>query len=405
MISDEIQQYRALSDRLLQRVNFVTQQLAQTQTFSKSRNSNVMKSDASNDSAQLLAAHQEFETLKTTASRDHLFSEARLCQLCWCLQGQVATSHRTDSVIQKLMRQIEVAENYLEILKATDSALYNQGIVDREDVLDTTSDVYGQRIRSHLQFVLRVFEYYARQQWSMQSLERATLINEKLRLRRERLAFLNTKNESSSRSSSDGAKYTDAGGPYEEVDKETEAQLRESLAVDVVNDELALLLNRFECRIAEHTSEALWDNVDAVADLVFKSPSGSSSGKNTSGELDSKQLIGPSSSSELQVVHAVVTEDQLNSWLLSRDLCETQKTKVLGLLCKVTTDADARDVGGNIAEVVYGASLDSNEIKQIYLTKAKHHIEEQWRVTCLVVLFFARLFRRAALQVSYCCVR
>lgn len=407
MVSDEIQQHRALSDRLLQRVSFVTQQLAQTQTFSKSRNRSVMKGDASNDSAQLLAAQQEFETLKTTASRDHLFSEAYLCQLCWRLQEQVATSHRTDSVIQKLMGEIKVAENYLGILKATDSALYNQGIVDRDDVSDTTSDVYGQRIRSHLPFVLRVFEYYACQQWSVQSLERTTLINEKLRLCREQLAFLDTKNGSSSNSSSSsggGAKHTDAGGPYEEVDEETEARLRESLAVDVVNGELALLLNRFECRIAEHTSEALWDKVDAVADLVFKAPSGSSSGKNTSGELDGKQLVGPSSSSKLQVVHAVVTEDQLNSWLLSRDLCETQKTKALGLLCKVTTDADARDVGGNIAEVVYGASLNSNEIKQIYLTKAKHHIEEQWRVTCLVVLFFARLFRRAALQVSYCCV-
>lgn len=397
MMSDEIQQHRALSDRLLQRVSFV-----QTQVLSRGRNNNsVMKRDASDGFAQLLTAQKEIESLKITAKRDHLFSEAHLCQLCWRLQEQVATSHRIDSIIQKLTGEIKVTENYLGILKANDSARYNQGIVDRGDASDVKTEVYGARIRSHLPFVLRMFEYYARQRWSVQSLERTTLINEKLRVCREHLAFLNTKhgNSSSSSGAIGGAKYTAPGGPYEEMDEEAKARLRESLAVDAMNGELALLFNRFECRIAEHTSEALWDKLDTLADLVFKSPSvKSASNKSTSGKYEGG---GISPSSELQTVQSAITEDQLISWLFSKDLCETQRTKALGLLCKVTTDADARDVGGNIAEAVYGASLDSNEIKQIYLAKARHHIEEQWRVTCLVVLFFARIFRRAALQVSH----
>lgn len=413
MVCDEVRQHRALSDRLLQRVGFVTQQLARTQAVSKKSehaahdsNSGSKRDIISDDSTQVLAAQKEFETLKVVASRDHLFSEAHLCQLCWRLQEQIATSHRIDTVIQRLTGEIKVAGDYLGILKTTDNVLYNQGIkYDRGDDSEVRSESYGQRIRSHLPFVLRVFDYYTRQRWSVQSLERTTLINEKLRVCKERLVSLNSKPGSSpsNRSGAGAREDGDAGADSELMDEEVEAQLRESLASDVVDGELALLVNRFECRVAEHTSEALWDRLDTLAELVFKSPPSASS-KDISGEYESSLPVDSSqtsSTSELLAVHSVVSQKELSSWLFSRDLCQTQKTKALGLLCKVTTDADARDVGGNIAEVVYGASLDSNEIKQMYLTKAKHHTEEQWRITCLVVLFFARIFRRAALQVSH----
>ncbi|TYZ64004.1 hypothetical protein PybrP1_004139 [[Pythium] brassicae (nom. inval.)] len=154
-------------------------------------------------------------------------------------QEQAATGRRIDSVIRHFQSEVDAADGYLALLKCTDQALYQQGL-SWDDAFAGASEEYGYHIRTHLPFVLRVFEYYARQRWT--------------------------------------------------------------------------------------------------------------------------------------------------------------KHNALALLSAVSTDADARDAAGNIAEVIFDASLDSSEVEQIFATGPKHRVEEQWRVVALVVLFFARLFRRSALQ-------
>lgn len=380
-----IERHRALRDRLASRVAAITEQAERAcQDPQRSHKAANGASDSHNDASQVLAAQGQLNKLRTSASKDHLAIEAQLCQLCWRMQEQAATNRRIDSVIQRLSEEMDVAKTYLAILKAADRALYDQGLLSPEDSQGKNagtgpSATYGGRIKAHLPFVLRVFEYYARQRWSVQTLEQTTTLGERLRVCKDRLAGLN-----------------------ETTEDKAEVQLRETLLEQVSTTELELLHNRFESRAAERTTDAMWNRISALTSAAELVANVNPSSAQTSVDYGEGGVIvssGAMSHETLTSASTALSVGVLSKWLFSIDLCCVQKRKVLALLSAVATDVDPRDTAGNIAEVVFGASLDSSEVKQIYVSRSKQHIEEQWRIVALVVLFFTRLFRRAALQV------
>lgn len=390
MIAEEAQRYRALGAVLVQRVEFVTQEVEHVKLHPRKESSSFedpskSKSEASHHLSSLATAQQELEKLRTASSKDHLVTEAQLCQLCWRVQEQVATGHRIDALIHTLAGDIQTAEAYLGILKTKDRSLYDAGASpngargDMNAVMSESVDQQrdgdsfcGQHLRAYLPFVLLVFEYYSRQQWATQSLEKTTTLGAKIQSVKDQVASLSHS----------------SGSGVDAADEDTD-ELRGSLRDDLGNAELELLLNRFECRAAEHTSEAMRDRVERLAAATTKTSP-------TSISASMSALVPPS---DLHfVATSVLSLETLNGWLFSSDLCHFERSHVLDLLRRTTTNADPRDAAGNISEVIYGASLNSKEIRQIYLVHSKHKVNEQWNVS-LVILFFARLFRRAALQV------
>ncbi|KAF1331280.1 hypothetical protein FI667_g4390, partial [Globisporangium splendens] len=105
---------------------------------------------------------------------------------------------------------------------------------------------------------------------------------------------------------------------------------------------------------------------------------------------------------EQRELSRTTSEGNLESWLVSSmAMCQKKRANLVALLCCITTEADSRDAAGNTSNVIYGASLTSSEIKQLYashVTPSRGASQPQpWNVV-LVVVFFARLFRCAALQ-------
>lgn len=359
--------------------------------------------EGSVDAAQLLAAKKQLDRLRVSASKDHLAAEAQLCQLCWRMQEQAATDRRLDSAICRFESEVDVAERYFALLKCAGQALYQEGL-KRDDALAGASEQYGCHIRAQLPFVLRVFEYYVHQRWSVQTLERTTTLGKSLRSTKDHLASLNDSQSSplTAPPSVDGR-----GGDNDDADTH---MLRESLTNRIVSVELELLQNRFESRAAERTSEEVWNRVCSVAAATASelAPKATSVDGQTSADYRVRHIVVSSQEGAAGVSTAVSTQ-VLEQWLFSTDLCRIQRQQVLALLAAVSTDADARDSAGNIADVIFGASLDRSEVEQIFATRSKQRVEDQWRTVALGLLFFVRLFRRAALQVrcamwcSECC--
>ncbi|KAF1321113.1 hypothetical protein FI667_g12129, partial [Globisporangium splendens] len=352
MLSGEAQRYRSLDSVLVKRVVFVKHHIELTggaAAPSRGRNAPSEQLDATS-CATLTNA---YDALQSSRSR----------------REHVATSYRMDAVIQRLTQDLRAAEMYLTMLKRNDRALYEAATAPHGT--DNDSSRTHSLLQGYLPFVLLVTECYVRQQWSKQSFETTTVLGAKLQCLKDAVA-----SRTSPRSSGVGA-----------ADSIEEGNARKMLQDSMVEAELSLLLNRFECRIAEHTSEVLCDRLDGIAAVLVKAPAASAS------------LI---SQPEAVAATGVLPLSTLESWLVSSmAMYQNERANLVALLRCVTTEADSRDAAGNIANVIYGTSLTSSEIKQLYashVTPSHGASQPQpWNVV-LVVVFFACLFRRAALQ-------
>lgn len=302
-------------------------------------------------SSVLASCQDELDILAVTTNKDRLQADARVCQLSWRIQEKMATRFRVDSLITGVTTSLEIADEYLKTLQQVDDLLYSQGLANKRSELENIDDLNPDSVQSvDLSLIFLVFDYYGRLLWSKRSLSMTTSINEQIQHLK--------------------------GFQTTATDENNDDSLQE---LDQVHIEQ--LINWFECRTAEQTV----DDARAKIELHLAN-------------AKQQQYVNEPSAARYESV--ALSREQLEGWLFSWELCHKQRQEIELLLRQIATTADARDVAGNLVEVVYGASLDSVDIKQIYVVKSKAHVEEQWNVA-LVVLFFARLFRQAALRVRF----
>ncbi|TMW62662.1 hypothetical protein Poli38472_005280 [Pythium oligandrum] len=357
MAQEEAEKYRHIGSFLTERVKFIRD------SVERAKQSIVLIEDTTKTAEKaapgflLLRGCQEaIYTLATAAQRDFLAIDARMCQLSWRGQQHFTSNLRTQQIMEDVRAELQHVEDYLQVLKKKDDTVYKVGTHKRSSTAKVSSDETGDQ-GMRIPAVQAVYEFYARQQWSRLCVSETTAIGERLGLLRKSL-------EAASKNASPGAE-TEQGN--EDVD-----DLLQRLRVV----ELSALLNRFECRIAEKTSESL-------RELLTK----------LSWDANDPEMANRPQ----DFLNAVLPPSKLQRWMFNVSLFTVDKEKMLESLRQVTTEDDPRDIGGNLSEVIFGASLDQNAIKQVYLVKSKTHVEEQWNVA-LVVLFFARLFRRASLR-------
>lgn len=360
MILDESRTYHELDKILSRRVKFVAEKSSETRQSSRTHQDRQPKQTDDNARANkilpslssiLASCQDELDVLAVTTNKDRLQADARVCQLSWRMQEQTSTRFRVDSLINGVTTNLETAEEYLKTLQQVDKLLYLQGLAKKRSELEKIDDLNPNPDQGvDLSLILFVFDYYGRLQWSKQSLSMTTSINERIQRLKERIGS------------------QDADDSYEDLCKKLNQAHVEQL------------MNWFECR----TADQMVNTARASIELHL-------------GNAKQQQSLSDPASRYESVV---LSREQLTCWLFSWELCHKQRQEIYLLLRQIATTADARDFAGNLVEVIYGASLDSVDIKQMYMVKSKAHIEEQWNIA-LVVLFFARLFRQAALRVRF----
>lgn len=362
MIVDESHTYQELDNILLRRVKFVAEKASELRQSARIRQERQLKQTDDNARASkllpslstvLASCQDELDMLAVTTNKDQLQADVRVCQLSWRMQEQTATRFRVDSLIKGVTTSLEIAEEYLKTLQKVDRLLYAQGLAIKRSELENVDNLNPDPDQGvDLSLVLLVFDYYGRLQWSKQCLSMTTSINERIQHLKERIGSQATEYDSNE---DDFCKMLDQA----HVDQ---------------------LMNLFECRTAEQMVDA------ARANIML----------HLNNAKQHQSLSDPTSGYE----SIALSRKQLACWLFSWELCHKHRQEIELLLREIATTADARDVAGNLVEVVYGASLDSVDIKQMYMVKSKTYVEEQWNIV-LVVLFFARLFRQAALRVRF----
>jgi hypothetical protein len=323
----------------------------------------------------------------SSAQQDYLRLEAAACQIAWRMREHIACEHRGERAIRHVQSELSKVETYLHVLKAKDNELFELSLQSEAQSLDATtnSDPTPNAMGMDLATGQSIFDFYARDQWFRSCLSQTTALGERIKFLREVLASLMGIRQMPSRPASseikcanpppNGQHENGARNPSSYAQEQDDGQLA-ILQDELRNVELMVLLNRFESRRAEKTLEALREAITSRLD-------------------DDAVAESTASGDDRQDLDAVLPVETLQSRMFSIPVY--RHDRVLALLRELATRFDPRDVAGSLSEVIFGASLDRNDLKLIFLQQSNARVHEQWQVA-LVVLFFARLFRRASLK-------
>jgi len=321
VIQETIEKYKQLGVVFTTRSDFIRLQLETYNSephTSKLEQSEVKQKDTKNKSdvthVLMKSAAKQLKKLMTSSKSDYLATEASACHLRWSLQQHVAAGFRLHQTIREIRELLTHAEAYLQSIVAKDETLcetitstHSGDCLQQTDMMET--DDRGMDITQ----ICTVFAYYARNQWFDACLSQTTTIGERIRRLQDSLSISNSSNKT---------KETKQDDIEEPASKISENDSDDDLEDNLEQAKLSLMMNRFESRIAEKTSE---DLRAALISHVSSTATSNTLTKFHEGDLNT-----------------ILSNTHVHQWLFCRPLFTCDRDRLCDYLRQIVTIATTR---------------------------------------------------------------
>jgi hypothetical protein len=343
------------------------------------------------------------------------------CERNWTIQQQISIILRLKELIEKTNEKLQNALKYFNFLKEKDEEIYLKGIQQEqeEEIEKIEEQIHPLSTEEiNLDFVLLIFENYINTKWTRDAMTRTTTLNQKITSLQENISTTKAKI----------IPKTPKSIVTQQNEEEENQFLIEifSFQEELLQTQFELFINRFECKKSKQNLARTEAGIN-----FFKQQQVQQQQKHKKhhqqyhqqqqqqqqekqqekqqeqDQIDERSL--PQQVDKLSTINLkeyidpivydqVISTQHLAQRGFSQRICQSNRLRLDTLLKRLATTFDPSDTEGKISEVLYGASLDHNEICEIHSVKNKQLIERQWYQIAMVVYGFAKLFRLVRLK-------